>query len=70
VVQRLVLRTGVHRIDPCGHRLDALARQRQHQARAVALQAGVPIGVSKALRQMIHLLVKPLGSAHRFSPSL
>jgi hypothetical protein len=34
------------------------------------MQAGLPIGVPKALRQMIYLLAKPLGSPHRFSPSL
>ena len=65
VMQRLMPRAGMHRIDPRGHRLDALARQRQHQAGAIALQARAPIRVSQSLGQVLHVLLKPSDGTHR-----
>lgn len=67
VVQRLMSGAGVHRIDPRGHRLYALARQREHQARAVTTKAGVPVRVTQAFTQVVKVQIKALGCIHRSS---
>ena len=67
VMQRLVPGTGAQRINPCGHRLDTLARPRQDQSGAVTLQPRVPVGMPEPRRQMLHVPLKPLARAHRSS---
>jgi hypothetical protein len=57
----------VHRIDPRGHGLHALARQAEHQALAVATQASVPVSMTKAFTQMLKILIKALCCIHRSS---
>jgi len=45
VMQRLVAGAGVQRINAGGHRLHALALQRQHQPGAIASEPRVSVGV-------------------------
>ena len=48
MMQRLMPRAGVQRINPRRHRLHTLARQGQHQPRAVALETSVAVQVPEA----------------------
>ena len=70
MVQRLVARAHVQRVQVCGHGLDALARQGQHQARAVALQAGVAVSMPEPFGQVRNVALELLESFHNASSSI
>ena len=61
VVQRLMARAHVQRIQSGRHGLDALARQRQHQAGAVPAQPVVPVRMTQPLTQAGHVAIELLG---------
>ncbi|MNL72179.1 hypothetical protein D3C87_1974510 [compost metagenome] len=67
MMQRLMPGTGVQRINPCRHRLDTFARQRQHQTSAIAFQPRPAIRMSQFLRQVVHVLRKSVAGAHALS---
>jgi hypothetical protein len=67
VMQRLVPGAGVLAVDAGRHRLHALARQRQHQPGAVALQPGVPVRMPESRRQVRQVSLKPLAPTHHSS---
>ena len=55
----------VHRINPRRQGLDALARQRQHQPSAVALELGVAARMPKPRGQIVHVVDEPFARSHR-----
>jgi hypothetical protein len=67
VMQRLVPGAGVLAVDAGRYRLHALARQRQHQPGAVALQPGVPVRMPESRRQVRQVSLKPLAPTHHSS---
>ena len=60
MVHRLMPCTHVARVDPCRHRLYALALSRQQQPRHVCMQRLVPIGVPDRITQLLHVFLEPL----------
>jgi hypothetical protein len=65
VVQRLVHRGHVVRVDGGGQRLDALALERQHQRTAVVLQAEPALAATQAVTDVLEIAGEFCGEFHR-----
>ncbi|KVO09812.1 hypothetical protein WJ69_19810 [Burkholderia ubonensis] len=64
-MQRLMTGARMQRVYPRGHRLHALARQRQHQAGAVVLESRMSVCVPQSFAQVLQIAIKALARVHR-----